>query len=307
MQLKKVIITGASGFIGGKLSERLLKDDVTVYGVGRNAEKLNELKKYGNFVPVIADFADYDKLPELIQERDFDMFWHLAWQGADAKLYDTPGLQIENAAAAVHAATSAIELRCRNSCCCGSNYRHIRSIAAGENPFNPSAYGIAKHAAAEMFKAVAFRGEMPCTNVIFPNTYGPGDKPVSAIVFFIKKLIANEPLNLISGKYQDDWMPIEDLITGILAAQKAGGNYVDYYIGHRQISTFREKLEAMKEILGSKSELNFGAYPEKNYVDYSKFDLNALYRDTAWEAKTDFAESIRTMAEWIKTTKGAAQ
>jgi nucleoside-diphosphate-sugar epimerase len=142
---------------------------------------------------------------------------------------------------------------------------------------------------------------LPCVNIIFPNVYGIGDKSSSSIVFFIKKLLANEPLNLISGTYPDDWMPVDDIVDGILAAASSDAKYADYYIGHRQITTFKEKLQIMKQVLNSSSELNFGTFPESYYVDYSQFDLDALYNDTGWVAKTDFADSILQTAEWIKS------
>ena len=305
--MKKVIITGASGFIGSALSKRLLKSGVKVYGVGRNINKLNELKTFGDFVPVVANFADYDRLDELIDDRDFDMFWHFAWDGASTftpnfKNNDT---QIGNIKVAVAAATSAAKLRSSGSSSSSSSYQHYDVIIENnEYSLNPVIYGIAKKSALDLFKAISYQNKMACNNVIFPNVYGVGDSLNTAIMFFINKLLANEPLSLISGTYLDDWIYIDDLVDGILCAAKSTKNYTDYYIGHRNITTFAEKLTTMKQILSSQSELNFGTYPENYKVDYTKFDLNALHNDTGFVAKTEFADSIVKTADWLRSIKG---
>ncbi|MDR1193066.1 MAG: NAD-dependent epimerase/dehydratase family protein, partial [Peptococcaceae bacterium] len=146
-----------------------------------------------------------------------------------------------------------------------------------------------------------YKNNIPCVNLIFPNTFGPGDKTNTAIVSFIKALLAGRPLNLISGERPDDWMLIDDLVDGIIQAAGASGKYMDYYVGHRKVTTFKEKLLTMRSVLCSNSELSFGTYPESYYVDYSAFDLNALYNDTGFEAKTDFAASILQTAAWLKS------
>jgi nucleoside-diphosphate-sugar epimerase len=300
--MKKVIITGATGFIGGALARRLLTNGVTVYGVGRNTEKLEALKEFGNFIPVAANFVDYGKLHDIIKERGFDMFYHLAWDGTSTSTYNDYNVQIVNIKAGCDAVSSAVFLQCSSSSSSSSYQQGNVSIAAGDkrDVFNPVIYGITKKCSAEMFKAIAYKHKIPCVNLIFPNTYGPGDKLNTAIVFFIKKLLSHESLNLISGIYPDDWMFAEDLVNGIVSASQSSKEYGNYYIGHRNITTFKDKLLEMKRILNSNSELHFGAYPENYYVDYSSFDLDALYNDTGWEAKTSFSESILKTAEWIE-------
>jgi nucleoside-diphosphate-sugar epimerase len=232
------------------------------------------------------------------------MFWHLAWHGASAsddKTYSDYTIQSDNIKAAGAAATAAAKLHCKHSCDIGSNYQQANVTRSEDTAFNPVLYGVVKKCAADLFKAISYKNNVPCGNVIFPNTFGPGDKTNTAIVFFIKALLSGRPLNLISGVYQDDWMFIDDLVDGMLHAARTSRKYVDYYVGHQNITTFKEKLLTMKSVLHSNSELNFGTYPEPYYVDYTAFDLDALYNDTGFEAKTDLAESILKTAEWLNS------
>ena len=323
-KFKKVIITGASGFIGGSLAKRLLSDGVKVYGIGRNREKLDDLKQYGDFIPIEARFEQYNQLPEMISERDFDMFWHLAWQGTSKSTYNDYNVQVENIKVACDAISSAAKMGCQNSSMSGSIYQHCAEPC--DQTFNPMVYGVIKKCALDLFKNLAYKNSINCSNIIISNTFGVGDKLNTAIVFFIRRLLANEPLNLVSGDCLDDWIYIDDMVEGILCAASLlasrplepnnvcknnysgnghnayfNGYHKDYYIGNRNITTFKEKLETMKSVLSSKSELKFGTYPQTSRVDYSNFDLEALCRDTGFQVRTDFVTNILKTAQWLNS------
>lgn len=77
--MKKVIISGASGFIGQALAEALLADGVEVYGLCATPEKLGELKKNPHFHLIQIEFQEYEQLAQKVSERDFDVFFHFAW------------------------------------------------------------------------------------------------------------------------------------------------------------------------------------------------------------------------------------
>jgi nucleoside-diphosphate-sugar epimerase len=297
--VKRVIITGATGFIGGTLAERLLKEGVSVYGVGRDKKKLDALCRFGDFHPVSADFGDYEKLDTLIAARGFDYFYHFAWNGTNSKVCSDYTVQSINIKVSGDALTAASRLECRHISF-ASSYQQADTVIGETIGFNPIYYGVVKRYVSDIFKAFAYQHGISCVNLIFPNVYGVNDKPNTAITFFIKSLLQNKPLNLISGEYQDDWMPVSDLVDGILAASRSPLRYGDFYVGHQNITTFKEKLTVMKRILTSSSDLKWGTYPENYYVDYSRFDLDALHLDTGWEAKTSFEESILETADWIK-------
>jgi|GEM_PF-668592 len=301
--MKKVVITGATGFVGSHLAKKLLKDGVKVYGVGRNKARLDELAKYGDFVPVVADFEQYENLHKLIDDRDFCMFWHLAWEGTSSSTYNDINLQSLNIKVSSDAAEAAVNLRCKAAAFCSSYQQSNVTLEDFDAKFNPTIYGIMKKCASDTFKAIAYKNSINCNNIVFPNVFGIGDKTNTAIMFFIKHMLANKPLKLIDGTYPDDWVYIDDLIDGIIYAAKSNCKYKDYYIGHRRITTFKEKLESIKTALASESELSFGQYPESYRIDYDDFDLQALKVDTGFEITSSFEERVRQTAEWIKGNK----
>ncbi|MDR1033435.1 MAG: NAD(P)-dependent oxidoreductase [Bifidobacteriaceae bacterium] len=302
--MKKALITGATGFIGGALAKRLLLSGDRVFGVGRNVAKLNELKQFGDFHPVQAEFSDYINLDKKINECDFDAVYNFAWQGTSSAHgdYENYEVQLTNVKVAADLATVLPKLCSENACALNiGSYSKENVLVNSKTKFNPNIYGITKGVASELFMAILYKNHISCNALALPNVYGPNDKTNTAIVFFIKKLLANEPLNLIPSDTVDDWLYIDDAVDGIIAASTSKKAFTEYYVGHREITTFEQKLTAMKEALNSKSELNFGKFQRTIQVNYQAFDLDALYNDTGFEAKTDFKESIVKTAEWIAT------
>ena len=111
--MKSVVVTGASGFLGGALALKLLKRGVQVYGVGATDEGFQRFAGFENFVPVVAEFGDYSKLLELISGRDFDVFYHFAWQGVFGEAFKDYALQLQNARYACEALMQAKQLGCK--------------------------------------------------------------------------------------------------------------------------------------------------------------------------------------------------
>lgn len=294
--MKKVIITGATGFIGGALVKRLLSKGVTVYGIDIDKNKLDIFRKYGNFVPVVADFSKYDNLSEIITERDFDVFYHFAWAGllGGRDLFDY-NLQIDNSKAACKACEQAISLKVKKFIFISSSYQYMVDNSTGK--VNNNIYGIAKQYTENICFAIANLNNMEYCSAILTNTFGEGDYSNKAVNTFIRKLLNNEKLELITGIYPNDWMYIDETINGLeFLIDSATPNKV--YIGHTNITTFKEKLIEMKKVLNSDSVLEFGVYNDNTHVDYEALKLLCISQEII---KSEvFSDYILKTAEWLK-------
>ena len=94
--MKSAIVTGAGGFIGGALVEKLLAQGVCVVAVDIDKQKLIRRFQHPNINFVQASFDDYSHIDELIH-CSADVFYHFAWQGVFGESFKNYELQLNNA------------------------------------------------------------------------------------------------------------------------------------------------------------------------------------------------------------------
>lgn len=303
--MKRVIVTGADGFIGSALVRSLIANDYQVYAVVKDKEyDFGSINSKIEIIP--CSFSQYHTLAELINES-IDCFIHLAWRGVSGQESQDVVCQGENIRVSTIALEQAHLLNAKKFIFAGSSYQYRMEpvIEANEKIFKKiNIYGKAKEAATLLLKAAAAKSNMGFNSVLFTNVFGIGDFSHRSTNTMILQLLNCEPLRLISGEHKHDWIYIEDAVNGIISVMEKGKNSISYYIGNRQLRTFMEIIRDVRDTLSSGTELEFGYYPDDGYIDYSEIDLEGLYRDTGFECKTDFCNSIRKTAQWLAEQKG---
>ncbi len=296
--MKKVVITGAGGFIGKSLTAEFIKKGYFVYAIDRKADNLEEFSSCENIKILAVDLHNIEYLTSQI-DQGIDYFYHFAWQGISSADYKDINIQKDNILTSVSVAQMAVHLNTRKFIFFGSNQQYLMNINSIDNEFcYSSVYGICKASAQMLCKSVAVN-KMQFNTVLFTNVFGVGDYSKRTANMFISKMLKGEDIDLIEGNNLYDWLYIDDAINGILAVSEHGKNNKDYYIGSRKLRTFKEIILDVAGILNSKVNLNFGTYSDTSYTDYSKIDLEALYNDTGFECKSAFNESVNKTAEWV--------
>lgn len=295
--MKKVIVTGASGFIGKALVKRLLKDNVEVWAIVRNKDKLSDLEN-NRLKIIIANFEEYLDLERKITERDFDCFYHFAWDGCGYSSNDYD-VQYKNIKYTCDALLLAVKLKCQKFCFPESSHEYLKD----EDGDLSNIYGIIKTSTKNILKKMSKENNIMYLGVIFANVFGIGDYSNRSANIIIKKLMKNEDLDLIKGDNFHEWTYIDDAINAILIITKEGNSGESYFVGRKKLFTFKEILKIAKEALNSKSRLNFGKYKELSYIDYSEINTELIYKETSFSINENLKENIINLSKWIENSK----
>ena len=112
--MKKVIVTGANGFVGYWLIRELSKHDIKVTAIIKDTnENISMLSEFKDVNIVYCDLSQLEALPQSISDRDFDAFYHLAWVSAGGAGRADYTVQLNNVKYACDAVKVASQLGCK--------------------------------------------------------------------------------------------------------------------------------------------------------------------------------------------------
>ena len=233
---KTVLVTGAAGFIGSFLSERLLSDfeDIRVigfdsvndyYDIRLKESRLEKLQKHRNFIFIKANLADKDKVSEVFREYSPQIVVNLAAQAGVRYSITNPDAYIESNIIGFYNILEA----CRHSYDDGATpVEHLvyasSSSVYGSNkkvPYstddkvdNPvSLYAATKKSDELMAHAYSKLYNIPSTGLRFFTVYGPAGRPDMAYFGFTNKLLRGETIRIFNyGNCKRDFTYIDDIV-----------------------------------------------------------------------------------------------
>ena len=296
--MKRAVITGTTGFIGAALAKTLIKNGILVYGVDRHPR----YDRSDLFIPVAAEFSNYDRLPELIRDDGIDVFFHLAWEGGFTEAIRDYRLQMRNAAYAGDALMAAYGLGAGKFVYANTYNQYEIRECLSRDTFRPRytcIYAAGKTAGGLICRTLANQLKIPYSAGLIPMPYGENNYSRQLVNVVIDALNHGESPKLVEGNNLYDLVYIQDIADALLAIGQKGQDQKDYYIGHRKLKTFREWITEIRDRIAPDVELKFGEYQDLQQIDYSRIDLDALYRDTGWECRYRLEDRIGPTAKWV--------
>ena len=259
-------ITGASSFIGVELCRYLSDNGHSVIAMSRREnEHLEEIKKNGHLQVFRADMQS---LVDKANGVNADVFIHLAWAGTTHEDRNTPAIHEENVRLSLECVRLAKQMGCQLYVDAGSQaeYGIVPGILTENTPCNPvTAYGKGK---LKMYKDTCVLTELlglKYLHLRILSVYGENDHDDTLIMSALKKIKANETIEMRSGGQKWNYVYVKDAARqiGELALHAMADNAFKcevYNIASNDTRKLSEFVEVMKEITGSKSELHFGGY-----------------------------------------------
>lgn len=299
--MKKAIVTGANGFVGGATLRELLNHGYEVWAVGHQ-DHFSNVPEDPNVHKVSCDLAEMKTLPEKIPTGEYDLFYHFAWAGSAGPARADTALQLNNVQWTVDALRAAKELGCRRFVCAGSIVEHETMAAAytqGNRPGMGYIYGSGKLAAHTMCMSVAANIGIELVWPEITNAYGIGERSPRLVNTTIQKCIRGEVPQFTAGTQNYDFVYIDDVARAFRLIGEKGKPFHEYLIGSSSARPLRQFLEEMQQAIAPELTFAFGDVPFTGVdLPLAAFDCKETERDTGFRAEVSFAEGCKRTCDW---------
>lgn len=299
--MKKAVITGATGSIGHALIDKLLREGVDVTVLYHKGSPRISTIPDGEHIKKIP--CSLDEMKSLIpNEKDYDVFYHLAWAGTTGATRDDADLQLKNIEYTLDAVELAKKMGCRKFIGTGSQAEYGLS----DKPLTPdiptfpfTGYGMAKLAAGQLTKLKCRKLGIDFSWVRILSVYGKYDPEKSVIKSAIDKFTHNERAGFSKGEQLWDFLNAKDAANALyLIGCDSEHNESVYCLGSGKSAPLREYIETIHKLCKSRSEIDFGAVPySKNQVMFLQADISALTNDTGFVPTIDFEDGIKELLD----------
>lgn len=303
--MKRAIVTGANGFIGSAVVNKLSSEGIQVWAVVKNeGSDIAAIETLHNVKIVYCELSKLGKLPQLIQERGFDAFYHFAWVGSAGPLRGDYQTQLLNAQWTCEAVKVCKQLYGARFIFSASimEYECIELMRAEGLPGIGTIYSAGKLAADIMARTLAASQDVEYISAIISNVYGPGERSPRLINSTIRKLLRKEHVAFTPGDQMYDFIYITDAAEAFYRIGLKGRSGSRYYVGSMEPRPLKEYLIALRDCIDQTLEIGLGDIPFQGVsLDYAtQFNAKALNHDTGFCPLVSFQEGIRLTTEWIE-------
>jgi UDP-glucuronate 4-epimerase len=329
----KILVTGAAGFIGMHVSQRLLARGDSVVGLDNlndyydprlKTDRLARLTPQPGFRFVQMDVADRAGMEKLFADEGFERVIHLAAQAGVRYSLVNPHAYVESNLVGF---MNVLE-GCRHGGVQHLAYASSSSVYGGNTrmPFSEhhnidhpvSMYAATKKANELMAHTYSHLFGLPTTGLRFFTVYGPWGRPDMALFLFTKAILEGRPIDVYNhGQMQRDFTYIDDIVTGVLGVldrpaqpdadwdsarpDPASSNapYRLYNIGNNEPVALLDVIEVFERKLGRTAEKRLLPM-QPGDVQATFADIAALTQLTGFRPEVGIEEGVSRFVDWYR-------
>lgn len=310
---RRVFLTGATGFVGSRLSKRLIKEGCEVHISVRKSSSLWRIEDVmDNCICHTIDLTDFDDVKSLIEKIKPEIIFHLAAYGVDYRqqnIYQAININI-------NASVNLFELSLENK---GFRFIHTSTsleygpknqpISEIDLPNPAGIYGITKSASLQLLSFMSKQAQHG--NLVILRPFGIFGELEGTHKFFpqvIAKLSRGLPMQMTGGEQVRDYMYVDDLVDAyLMAAVVPLKNVVEIInIGSGKGISLKEiALNIAKQLGANENLLQFEVLPYRSdEIMYSVANIEKAKGILGWKPKTSLEEGIENMIRWYKKGEG---
>jgi len=307
--IRRVLVTGAHGFLGSHLTASLLEQGYDVAILKREGSDLRRISHLMDRITAVnADLRDPDHILSAVRTAKPEAILHLAAFYAVEHTPAQVGIMVDtNVRGAVALLESArvekTPLFVNTSTC--TVYRELGTPRTEADPVAPqNLYDLTKAHAEEACRFYRNRFGVPSVTLrIFPP-YGPGDNERRLIPSVIRHLQRGESPALTSGTQRWDFVHARDIAAAYLAVLAAPEQALQgelFNVATGDARTVREVVEQVRTLLGSATPLRWDAIPHRrNEIWLNSGNAEKIRAMLGWEPRVPLAEGLAGTVVWFR-------
>jgi nucleoside-diphosphate-sugar epimerase len=293
---ERVIVTGATGFIGASVVAALLAEGRSVTALVRSESNVGRLESLSGLHRVCYDWDDDQRVLSILREHKPATVIHCAWRGVGGRERNEEFQLRDNMSLTLRSVSLASAVGCRQWIGLGSQaeYGNQNKRLSETAPLQPTTrYGEAKKLAGmEALDRCRSNGIAGAWLRVF-STYGPDDSPEWFIPYVIRELLAGRAPKLTLCEQMWDYLYVDDAARAI-AAVADGATAGVFNLGSGSARPLRDYVEAAREEIGTDVSPLYGAVPYRpDQVMHLEADISRLVAATTWKPRIDITEGMR--------------
>jgi nucleoside-diphosphate-sugar epimerase len=301
----RVLLTGASGFVGSHLLARFLRTGEHALAVvlrpGAPPRRIGHLLKQVEIIE--GDLARPEALAEPMRRFGPDLVLHAAWAGPNTKNRDH-AQHADHVIHTIELAKLAHATGARHFIGIGSQAEYGAAAVRTdeEQPARPvTLYGTAKLCAGLLAGKLCSTFGIRFAWVRLFAAYGPEEDPAWLIPSMCRALLAGQRPATTPGEQRWDYLYVEDAaeaIHRVAVVPRATGTF---NLGSGRVNTIRKVIEIIRDLINPQAPVGFGelAYGP-HQVMHMEANIDRLRQATGWEPETDLATGLRRTVDWFR-------
>jgi nucleoside-diphosphate-sugar epimerase len=303
----RVLLTGASGFVGSHVLARFLRAGEHTVAIvlrpGRDPRRIQHLLDRIDVEVIIGDVAQPQALAEPVRRFAPDLVVHSAWAVPSTKNRHSVE-HAEHVAHTIELVKLAHAAGARHFIGLGSQaeYGNAANQTTEEQPAQPTTlYGTAKLCAGLLAGQLCAVLGLRFAWLRLFATYGPGEDAGWLIPAMVHAFLAGQRPATTGGEQVWDYLYVEDAAEAIFRVATAPGATGVFNLGSGRGHTLREVIERVRDLIDPQAPIGFGelAYAA-DQVMHMQANIDRLRQATGWQPGIDLATGLRRTVDWFR-------
>lgn len=303
--MNKVIVIGANGFLGNKLTRYLSEKSLSVLAFVPKGFDYSNVSSIPGIKCIEFSFGNLNALDTLDEIKGVDTIYNMAWIGVNAKDRNNEEIQLSNIQCNVEVVQFAKSNGIKRLLVPGSAAQYAcsgRLIDGTGSPAPSDLYSAAKVATYYYCNTLCNLYGIELIWPLVTSIYGTGRDDNNLLSYVIKSFLKGEKPSTTKLEQRWDYLHVLDLIEALyLLGEKGIGGKI-YPVGSGESKSLKEYVEIIRNLINPELPIGIGDLPYKtSRIDNQVLDINELKEDTGFIPQYTFSEGIQEVINFFKT------